>query len=53
MSARQTPVLLIDASIYIFQYYFSLPDNWFSEEECWPTAAVYGYTTFLVKGLVG
>jgi 5'-3' exonuclease len=40
-------VLLIDASIYIFQYYFALPDLWFSEKELWPTAAVYGYTAFL------
>ena len=44
-----SPVLLIDASIYIFQYYFSLPDNWFSEKECYPTAAVYGYTAWLVR----
>lgn len=42
-------VLLIDASIYIFRYYFSMPDNWFCEEKNWPTAAVYGYTTFLFK----
>lgn len=43
----QTPACLIDASIYIFRYYFALPDNWFSEEG-YPTAAVYGYTTFLI-----
>ena len=43
------PVILIDASIYIFQYYFSLPDHWFSEKEQWPTAAVYGYTAFLIR----
>ena len=43
------PALLIDASIYIFRYYFALPDNWFSEDEGWPTAAVYGYTTFLLR----
>ncbi|MGH1486102.1 MAG: 5'-3' exonuclease [Cellvibrionaceae bacterium] len=46
------PSLLIDSSIYIFQYYFSLPDNWYSENESWPTAAVYGYTTFLVRLLL-
>lgn len=40
---------LIDASIYIFQYYFSLPDHWFSEDDSYPTAAVYGYTAFLVR----
>jgi len=43
-----TPAYLIDASIYIFRYYFSLPDNWFSEDDL-PTAAVYGYTTFLLQ----
>lgn len=44
-----SPVLLVDASIYIFQYYFSMPDHWFSEKEQWPTAAVYGYTAFLLR----
>jgi 5'-3' exonuclease len=47
MQDKGKPVLLIDASIYIFQYYFALPDHWFSEKEQWPTAAVYGYTAFL------
>lgn len=42
------PSILVDASIYIFQYYFSLPDNWFSEEG-YPTGAVYGYSTFLLR----
>ncbi len=50
-ASAEKPVLLIDASIYIFQYYFSLPDHWFSRKEQWPTAAVYGYTTFLIKVL--
>lgn len=40
---------LIDSSIYIFQYYFSLPDHWFSQKESYPTAAVYGFTSFLCK----
>lgn len=44
----QPPSCLIDASIYIFQYYFSLPDHW-SSDEGWPTAAVYGYATFLLR----
>lgn len=42
------PSLLIDASIYIFQYYFSLPDNWYGDAG-YPTAAIYGYTTFLLR----
>jgi 5'-3' exonuclease len=48
-SQSHSSVLLIDASIYIFQYYFSLPDNWFSEKDGYPTAAVYGYTAWLVR----
>lgn len=47
-SADQPPALLIDSSIYIFQYYFSLPDNWFSDQG-YPTGAVYGFTTFLLR----
>lgn len=47
-SLADSPTLLIDASIYIFQYYFSLADNWFSEDG-YPTAAVYGFTTFLLR----
>ena len=47
----ETPVCLLDASIYIFRYYFSLPDNWFSEEG-YPTAAVYGYSNFLIQFLL-
>ncbi|GAB1266096.1 5'-3' exonuclease [Aurantivibrio infirmus] len=47
-SAIEKPTCLIDASIYIFQYYFSLPDHWASEDG-YPTAAVYGFTTFLLR----
>ncbi|MGS2718769.1 5'-3' exonuclease [Eionea flava] len=49
VSVSPVHTFLIDASIYIFQYYFSLPDHWFSEDDSYPTAAVYGYTTFLVR----
>jgi 5'-3' exonuclease len=38
---------LIDASIYIFRAYFSLPDNWRSPGGR-PLNAVYGYTRFLL-----
>jgi 5'-3' exonuclease len=47
-AAMLKPALLLDASITIFQYYFSMPDNWYSCED-YPTAAVYGYTTFLIR----
>ncbi len=47
--SKQRPSLcLLDASIYIFRYYFSLPDNWFAPQSGYPTAAVYGYTHFLL-----
>jgi len=47
---NQEEVFLIDASIYIFRYYFSLPDNWWSKSD-FPTAAVYGYTHWLIRFL--
>ncbi len=46
MSA-QSPVYLLDASIYIFRAYFSLPENWHSPEG-YPLNAVYGYCSFLL-----
>jgi 5'-3' exonuclease len=44
-----TPVryYLVDASIYIFRAYFSLPERWHSPEG-YPLNAVYGYTSFLL-----
>ena len=42
------PACLLDASIYIFRYYFSLPDRWHSDEGI-GTGAVYGYTGFLLS----
>ncbi|MCO1335261.1 flap endonuclease [Microbulbifer sp. OS29] len=38
---------LIDASIYIFRYYFALPSNWQSRSG-YSTEAVYGFTNFLL-----
>lgn len=43
----QGPQYLIDASIYIFRAYFSLPERWHSPEGH-PLNAVYGYTNFLL-----
>ena len=40
--------LLIDAPIYVFRSYFSLPENWHSLEPKFPTHAVYGFTGFLL-----
>lgn len=38
---------LIDASIYIFRAWHSLPDRWHTADG-WPLNAVYGYTKFLL-----
>lgn len=42
-----TPLYLVDASIYIFRAYYSLPEHWHSPEG-YPLNAVYGYTSFLL-----
>ena len=42
------PRYLVDASIYIFRAYFSLPERWHSPGG-YPLNAVYGYTSFLVE----
>lgn len=42
--------LLIDASIYIFRAYFSLPERWHTADGR-PLNAVYGYASFLVDFL--
>lgn len=47
---RAPRVYFIDASIYIFRYYFTLPDHWWSAEG-FPTAAVYGYSHWLMRFL--
>lgn len=48
---KTTPtVCLIDASIYIFRAYFSLPDRWHSPEGN-PVNALYGYIRFLFSVL--
>ena len=48
---KQAPVCLLDASVYIFRYYFAMPNRWFSLEGQQPTAAVYGYLSFLLRFL--
>lgn len=38
---------LVDASVYIFRYYFALPPNWESRSG-YTTEAVYGFSNFLL-----
>lgn len=47
-TAKLAPVCLLDASIYIFRYFFSMPERWYSAADAFPTEAVYGYTGFLL-----
>jgi len=42
---------LIDSSIYIFRSYFTLPDNWRTQETQYATHAVFGFTGFLLDVL--
>ncbi|WGL17466.1 5'-3' exonuclease H3TH domain-containing protein [Microbulbifer bruguierae] len=45
--SRQGETYLVDASVYIFRYYFALPPNWVSRAG-YSTEAVYGFTNFLL-----
>ncbi len=48
-SSPASPQLyIIDASIFIFRYYFSMPSNWFASNGR-PTETVYGYALWLLK----
>ena len=42
-----SPIYLVDASIYIFRAYFSIPDT-FVNTDGESVNAVYGYTNFLL-----
>ena len=44
---QRNPLVLVDASIYIFRAYFSLPERWHSPEG-YALNAVYGYASFLL-----
>ena len=46
-SVSEGRVYLLDASIYIFRAYFSMPDRWFTPQGM-PLNAVYGYVATLL-----
>ncbi|MDA0978085.1 MAG: hypothetical protein O3B72_05985 [Proteobacteria bacterium] len=50
--SQPLPVYLVDASIYIFRAYFSMPDT-FVNHQGQAVNAVYGYTSFLLDLLGG
>ena len=46
MTGERQPTFLVDASVYIFRAWFSMPDR-FSDASGRPTNAVYGFARFL------
>jgi len=48
--AEEQRLYLIDASIYLFRYYFSMPAHWQSVHGR-PTESVYGYALWLLRFL--
>lgn len=46
--APRDAVLLVDASLYVFRAWHSIP-NEFSDTDGWPTNAVHGFTRFLLE----
>ncbi len=52
LPSKGAPALtIIDASIFIFRYYFSMPSRWFANNGR-PTETVYGYACWLAKYLI-
>jgi len=45
---RKPPLYLVDASIYIFRAWHSMPDQ-FHDAQGWPTNAVHGFARFLLE----
>ena len=48
MSERRPEVFLVDASMYVFRAWHSLPDE-FQDHEGWPVNAVHGFTRFVLE----
>ncbi len=44
----RTPLYLVDASLYVFRAWHSMPDE-FRDVEGWPTNAVHGFARFLLE----
>lgn len=43
------PLYLVDASLYVFRAWHSLPADRFHDEDGWPTNAVHGFARFLLE----
>ena len=44
----EAPLVLVDASLYVFRAWHSLPDE-FQDQDGWPTNAVHGFARFLAE----
>lgn len=51
VNKKEKHLYIIDASIFIFRYYFSMPSNWFASNGR-PTETAYGYALWLIKFLL-
>ncbi len=49
MDAAQPTLHLVDASLYVFRAWHSLPAAEFHDRDGWPTNAVQGFTRFLLE----
>lgn len=45
---NSTPLYLVDASLYVFRAWHSMPDT-FRDADGWPTNAVHGFARFLLE----
>ena len=48
MSAAAPTLYLVDASLYVFRAWHSMPDD-FHDQDGWPTNAVHGFARFLLE----
>ena len=47
-AAHRRPLYLVDASLYVFRAWHSMPDE-FHDADGWPTNAVHGFARFLLE----
>ena len=48
MNAAAPPLYLVDASLYVFRAWHSMPAEGFHDGDGWPTNAVHGFARFLL-----
>ena len=48
VATPRPPLYLVDASLYVFRAWHSMPDE-FQDADGWPTNAVHGFARFLLE----